>query len=156
MADELEQFRAYVGGLAASLEPGERIKLARAVARDMRVAQVERIAAQRNPDGSAFAPRKRQPLRSKSGRIKRRAQAMFAKLRRREYLREQATAAEASVGFPNAQVSRIAYVHQLGLRDKVRRTPDSPEVEYPARVLLGFSEDDERRTLDLVLAHLKG
>lgn len=154
MADDLDAAETWVGGLIARLEPAARRRLAQAVAQDLRRAQVERIAAQRNPDGSPFAARKRQPLRARMGRMKRRAGAMFQKLRRPSYLRAAATPDEAVVGFPNAQVSRIARVHQEGLRDRVTRSADAPEAEYPARVLLGYTDADRERLLDLVLEHL--
>lgn len=145
----------WVGGLIARLEPAARRKLARAVATDLRRAQVGRIAAQRNPDGSPFAPRKRDPLRSRTGRVKRRAAAMFLKLRRPGYLRASSTPDEAVVGFPNPQVSRIARVHQEGLRDRVSRAPNAPEADYPARQLLGYTDADRERLLDLVMKHLE-
>lgn len=145
----------WVGGLIAKLEPAARRRLAKAVATDLRRSQVERIAAQQNPDGTPYKPRKRQPLRSKGGRMKRRAGNMFQKLRRPSYLRATSTADDAVVGFANPQVSRIARVHQEGLRDRVARTPDAPEAEYPARVLLGYTDAERERLLDLVLKHLE-
>lgn len=161
MAEDLDVLEDWVGGLLAKASPAERRKLARAVATDLRRGQVKRIAEQKNPDGSGFVPRKkREPLRSKAGRLKRQATqrksgAMFKKLRRASFLGLEATESEASVGFANATVARIARVHQDGLRDKVERRGNAPEVAYPRRQLLGFTDDDRRRLLDLVLAHLQ-
>ncbi|WP_292066003.1 phage virion morphogenesis protein [Brevundimonas sp. UBA7664] len=154
MADELEQLEDWIGGLIQQMQPAERRKLARAVSLDLRRDNVDRIGAQKNPDGSSYTPRKRAPLRSKSGRMKRRADAMFQKLRKPAYLTAAHDESEASIGFPNATVSRVARVHQDGLRDRVARTADAPIVAYPKRVLVGFSPGYRERLADLVLAHL--
>ena len=59
---ELSELEGFVGGILKGMDASGRRKLTRAMARDMRRANAERIAAQRNPDGSAFAPRrKRKP-----------------------------------------------------------------------------------------------
>lgn len=164
MTGDLDVLEDWVGGLIARLAPAERRKLARAVGVDLRRSQAERIAAQKNPDGTAFAPRKRPAkakaaIRSKAGRIKRRAaerQAgpMFRKLRRAGYLKVKASADDVQVGFPAGATSRIARVHQEGLRDRVVRAPGAKVVTYPARVLLGFTDADRQVLLDRVLAHL--
>ena len=153
---DLEQLEDWVGGLIAALEPRARRKLALAVARDLKQSQVRRIAAQQNPDGSGFEPRKKQAgrLRSQSGRI-RRSGGMFQKLRKAAYLGHEATAEEASVGFNNATVARVARVHQDGLVDRVSRAKNAPSIRYPSRRLLGFTDDDRQRLLATVLMHLE-
>ncbi|HCA5504167.1 TPA: phage virion morphogenesis protein, partial [Klebsiella pneumoniae] len=82
-----------------------------------------------------FAPRKRQPVRAKKGRIKR---EMFAKLRTNRYMKASGNDSAAVVEF-TGKVQRIARVHQLGLKDKP--SPKSAAVEYPQRQLLGFDDD---------------
>jgi phage virion morphogenesis protein len=163
MAADLDQLEDWVGGLVARLAPAERRKLARAIAVDLRRGQQQRIADQKNPDGSPFAPRKKRggkALRAKAGRIKRRATAkakagsMFAKLRKSQYLRADASPSEASVGFSGNATARVARVHQEGLRDRVSRKRGAPEVTYPVRQLLGVADDDRARMLDLVITHL--
>jgi phage virion morphogenesis protein len=49
--------------LLRSLSSGQRRKLLRKMARDLAASQRQRIAAQRQPDGSAFAPRKQRSRR---------------------------------------------------------------------------------------------
>src|SRR5260363_398366 len=49
---------AWMGARLARLQPSARRRLARTLAVALRRSQQSRIAAQRNPDGSAFAPRK--------------------------------------------------------------------------------------------------
>jgi phage virion morphogenesis protein len=84
------------------------------VATYLRRSQAERIAAQRNPDGSPYEPRKPR-LRNKKGAIRR---TMFEKLRQAKRLRKTATAQSATVTI-GGRSARIARVHQYGLRDKV-------------------------------------
>lgn len=63
---DLAELEKFVGGMLKSLEPRERRKLFRKVAATMRRSNQQRIAAQRNPDGSAFAKRK-PPIKAKPG-----------------------------------------------------------------------------------------
>ncbi|GLS03511.1 virion morphogenesis protein [Chitiniphilus shinanonensis] len=146
MNDLLDLERA-VGGLLSQLEAPARRKLARQVATQLHRSQVGRIAQQRNPDGTPYAPRRPQ-LREKQGRIRR---TIFARLRTATYLKAAADADSAAVEFAG-RVLRVARVHQFGLDDRVRR--NGPVVRYPARQLLGFTDADERLVLDLVMAHL--
>lgn len=147
MAD-IESLEAYAADLIAALEPAARRELARRIATTLRSRNQKRIADQVNPDGTAFEPRKTQ-LRHKLGRIRRQ---MFAKLRTAKYLKATANPNEAFVRFI-AAVSRIARVHHLGLRDKVNKKTGL-EVQYPARQLLGITDDDESIIAELCTAHL--
>lgn len=146
---ELEQ-------LLANVAPEKRRAVAGRIGRALRASQAARIAAQQNPDGSGFTPRKPRTTRTRTGEIKRksRARAMFAKLRRARYLRAQSSADEAKVGFLNATVARVARVHQQGLRDRVSRRPGAPEVTYAERQLLGFSGEDRAMILDMIAQHM--
>jgi phage virion morphogenesis protein len=71
-------------------------------------------------------------------------------------LRAEASPDAARVGFASAAVARVAAVHQFGLRDRVTREPNAPEVTYPARVLIEITEASERRILDALLKRLAG
>lgn len=144
MADDLTRLHQWADGLLQQLSPAARRQLARDVAKQLRASQQKRIAAQANPDGTAYAQR----LRQKSGHIRRQ---MFAKMRTTRYLKMQASSDAAVVGFVG-QVQRIASVHQFGLRDRVR--PGGPEVQYARRELLGYTDQDEDQITELVLAHL--
>lgn len=150
-ADPLQQFEQWAGGLLAKMEPAARTRLTRAVAKALRRSQQQRIAQQRNPDGSPFEPRKPKPrLRDKSGRLKRQ-HTMFAKLRQARFLRATGTAEAAVVAF-TGRAARIARVHQYGLIDAV--APGGPRVRYPVRELLGFSAADRALVRDLLVEHL--
>lgn len=138
---------AWAGALLSNLEAPARRALARAVATEMRRRQGVRIAEQRNPDGSAYEPRKPQ-LRLRPGRVRR---AMFVRLRTTRFLKME-TSPDAAVVTFIGRAQRIAAVHQFGLRDRVNRA--GLEVTYPQRGLLGFDDADVDRITDLVLAHL--
>lgn len=146
--NEFGRLESFAADLIASLEPAARKALAQDMARQLRASQQKRIAAQQNPDGSGYAPRKPQ-LRHKKGKIKRQ---MFAKLRTAKYLKATSSAEAAVVPFAS-DVQRIARVHQFGLRDKVNRKTGL-EADYPARRLLGLTESDETLIREVVTAHL--
>lgn len=140
----------WAGPLLRKLEPSARVKLARIVAQQLRRSQQQRIQAQRDPEGTTFAPRRAHKLREKQGRVKKKAK-MFQKLRTSRHLKAQGSAQGLSVGF-TGRVARIARVHQYGLRDRV--APRSPTAQYEKRELLGFTHADQEQLKDLVLAHL--
>lgn len=146
--NDFGRVESFAADLIASLEPAERKALAADLARQLRVPQQKRIAAQQNPDGTPFAPRKSQ-LRHQKGKIRRQ---MFAKLRTAKYLKAQGSADAAVVSF-TSDVQRIARTHHLGLRDKVNRKTGL-EADYPARRLLGIAEAEETLIREVVTAHL--
>ncbi|WP_296250310.1 phage virion morphogenesis protein [Pseudomonas sp. UBA4194] len=149
MSRDLQALEEWAGALLAKLDAGERRKLMGNVARDLRRSQQKRIATQRSPDGTPFAPRKLKVLREKQGRIK--AQ-MFTKLRTARYMRVQSTNAGAAVEFIG-RVSRIARVHHYGMKDRPAR--GQPDVRYAPRELLGFALQDAKNVSDLLMQHLK-
>ncbi|MGV8189751.1 phage virion morphogenesis protein, partial [Pseudomonas aeruginosa] len=119
MADSLEALEDWAGPILRALEPGPRAALARSLARDLRRSQQKRVMAQRNPDGNAYEPRKKRELRGKQGRIRRKIK-MFQKLRTVRYLRAKGDAQAITVSFAG-RVTRIARVHQYGLKDRAER-----------------------------------
>lgn len=143
----LHALDAYLAGLLAKLDAPQRRLLARAIAVELRRRQAARIAAQRNPDGSAYAPRKPQ-LRHKRGGIRR---AMFSRLRMARYLKAQVDPNTAVVTFAGT-AQRIATVHHFGLRDRVNKS--GLTVKYAARELLGLDDGDVGSITDLVLFHV--
>ncbi|MFC0708829.1 phage virion morphogenesis protein [Azorhizophilus paspali] len=148
MPDDLRALEDWAGALLARLDAGERRKLTQTIARDLRRNQQQRIAAQRNPDGTPYAPRK--DLRGQVGRVRRK---MFAKLRQAKHLKLQSTVDSIAIGFVG-RVARLARVHQYGLRDRVER--DGPEVQYDTRQLLGLTDSDIELIRDRLLEHLAG
>lgn len=143
----LHALDAYLAGLLAKLDAPQRRLLARTIAVELRRRQAARIAAQRNPDGSAYVPRKPQ-LRHKRGGIRR---AMFSRLRMARYLKAQADPNTSVVTFAGT-AQRIATVHHFGLRDRVNK--NGLIAKYPARELVGFDDGDIGRITDIVLTAL--
>jgi phage virion morphogenesis protein len=141
---------AWIGQVLASLSSGQRGRLTRRLATELRRSQSARIAAQQNPDGSGFEPRKPQPrLRKKQGRIRR--GALFQQMRTARYLKALSTPDEATVAIAGS-AARIARVHQYGLVDAVNRR--GLQVRYPIRQILGFTEADRALIASTVLEHL--
>lgn len=128
--DNLQQVDAWLAALLNQLEPAQRSRMLREVARDVRKIQQTNITAQRAPDGTAWEP-KRVTARTKKGRIRRK---MFTKLKTAKYLKAQANANQAEVSF-TGQVQRLARVHHYGLREKIH----SRSIRYTSRKLLGFN-----------------
>ncbi|MFM2908717.1 phage virion morphogenesis protein [Klebsiella pneumoniae subsp. ozaenae] len=146
---ELQDVDAWLDALLAGLEPATRKRMMRELAQQLRRSQQKNIRMQRNPDGTAYEPR-RVTARTKQGRIRRQ---MFAKLRTAKYLKAIASTDSASVEFDggtNAQ--RIARVHHYGLRDRVGRK--GPKVKYAERRLLGINDEVEDITRDTLLRWL--
>jgi phage virion morphogenesis protein len=146
---EFKPFDDKLAGLIGALSPAGRRKLAAEIAKELRKSQQQRIKQQKAPDGTPYQARKRQPLRAKSGRIKR---AMFQKLRTARYMKASGRNDVAVVEF-TGKVQRIARVHQFGLRD--RPSPHAHDMEYPERHLLGFSLANEKFIEDLIAEHLR-
>lgn len=148
MTDNLAALEDWAGALLAKLSPAERRKLTTRIGRDLRRNQQQRIATQRNPDGTPYAPRKTKALRNKQGRIKRQ---MFTRLRQAKNLRLQSTADSIAIAF-TGRIARIAKVHQRGLRDRPGR--GQAEVQYAKRELLGFNHAALELIRDGLLDHL--
>ncbi|RRO13943.1 MULTISPECIES: phage virion morphogenesis protein [Pectobacterium] len=146
--NELKPFDDKLAGLLASLSASGRRQLAGKMAKALRSSQQQHIKQQQAPDGTAYAPRRAQPIKGKKGRVKRQ---MFQKLRTAKYLKAKGTADAASVEFVG-RVQRMARVHQYGLRDRPNRNSD--DVQYEARPLLGFSEPEIKKIEGLLIEHL--
>lgn len=141
--------RAVVGlGEGCPLLALEGLEQGRVGLDELRRNQQKRIAVQRNPDGTPYAARKPRQLRGKVGRIKRQ---MFTRLRQAKYLRLQSTPNTIAIAFAG-RVSRIARVHQYGLRDRPGR--GQADVQYDRRELLGFTDADLEMIRDRLLTHL--
>lgn len=154
MSDGLDQLEDLAGALLRNVAPAERRTLLRTVAREIAKSQRTRIAAQMQPDGTPFAPRKAkdQPkgrLRQR-GRIKR--AAMFRKLRLGKHLLAGATDTEAWIGF-SGSAARVARIHQEGRDDAPSK--GQPKVRYAKREILGMTDADRQIMLSATLTFLK-
>lgn len=145
--DNLHEVDAWLDALLAKLEPAERKKMLREVARDVRRIQQGNMTAQRAPDGSAWEPR-RVSARTKPGRIKRK---MFTKLKTAKYLKTKAIGDSAEVAFVPA-VQRLTRIHHYGLRDRVSKRGIT--VKYAERPLLGINGETKTTVSDILFRWL--
>ncbi len=146
-ADDLSRLTHWADGLLASMEPAARRQLAGEMARTLRASQVQRIRANRQPDGSPMAPRKPQP-KLKQGR-RRLRRKMFFKISSPAWLKARASEQQAVVEFVGT-ANRLATIHQYGLKDRIK----GREIRYPARELLGITHQEVEKLEELLLAHL--
>lgn len=148
-SDALAGFDEWFGQILAGLAPGERRRAAVKLGQALRRANLQRITANTQPDGSAMEARK--PRLDRRGRVRARQPKgrMFPKLRYARMWRIDATPDSTEVAL--AKGSAVAAQHHWGLRGLVGRTPDGKRVftRYPARLLLGFAPDDEQLALDV-------
>lgn len=142
---EFKPFDDKLAGLIGALSPASRRRLAADIAKELRRSQQQRIKQQKAPDGTPYQERKRQPLRAKSGRIKR---AMFQKLQTSRYMKASGRNDTAVVEF-TGKVQRIARIHQYGLKD--RPNPHAQDVQYPERHLLGLSLTNVKLIEELIV-----
>ena len=145
---DFKPFDDRLNGLIAALSPASRRKLAGEIAKELRKSQQQRIKQQKAPDGSPYQARKRQPLRAKTGRIKR---AMFQKLRISRYMKATGSENSAVVEF-TGKVQRIAQIHQYGLKD--RPSQYVQEIQYPVRQLLGINKSEKDKLESVILFYL--
>lgn len=139
------QLSAPFNGLIAALAPAQRRVLAKDIAVYLRASQAKRIADQKNPDGSAYEPRKVYKVRQrKPKKLK-----MFNKLRTMRFLRREFSAAGAAAVFKKA--STIALTHQQG---RTVNIGNGIRASYPVRELLGYSDADINAIEDLIINHL--
>lgn len=146
--NDVQYLAEYFQPLLERLSTGQRAKLAKNIGRDLRKNQQKRITTQRNPDGSAYVPR-RSRIREQKGKIKRK---MFSKIKANAHLKLLSNSEAIAIGFIS-RVNRIANVHQHGLKD--RATKNAPETVYSKRELLGFSHEDIKLTEESFIRHLK-
>lgn len=148
MADDLQRLEDWLVPLLHKLEPAQRRQLATEVARGLRKANQQTMAAQQSPEGDAWEARKH---RARDAKGKLRQGPMFRKLRNARNLKAKGFVNEAVVEFVG-RTARIARVHQLGLRDYVN--PGGAQYDYPARPLIGISAQQIEQIRDVMLKHL--
>ncbi|EKC4129790.1 phage virion morphogenesis protein [Salmonella enterica subsp. enterica] len=141
---ELDELDEAIGAMLMNLAPSSRRSILRDVARELRKRQQKRITAQKNPDGSAYAPRRSHPERGK----------MFKRVKLARNMKFRATDSAATVAFRGPH-TYTEQVHQFGLEDRLSSRRDR-RVKYPARRLLGFSREDEAWLRDTLLEKLAG
>ncbi len=152
---EFQALETWAADMLAKLQPAQQRRLMVDMARRLRTANSQRMRAQTDPEGQAWEPRKKpaQALRGKREQLRQAAKQrkpMFAKLRQQKTLKAKAQDGAAVVEFMS-RAQRIARVHHFGETDAVN--PGGPPYKYPARELLGITEDDASSLRDALMAH---
>lgn len=145
-SDALEGVDAFFGKVLADLSSHERRKASRQLGRALLRANLDRIRANKEPDGARMEKRKsrldrRGRLRNAKG--KKRGK-MFPRLRlQREW---KINAQTDSVEITLTKGEMIARIHHDGARGYVGRDGSGKKIytQFPTRRLLGFSNDDEQ------------
>lgn len=154
-SDALAGFDEFFGRVLAGLTPARRRRAAMKLGHALRRANLARIAANEQPDGTAMEPRK--PKMDRRGRLRRRAGGkMFRKLR---YARMwKIDARPDSVEISPRSGENVARVHHFGLTGTVGRDAQGRTIKsrYPARRLLGFAPGDEREAMSVAEEMLDG
>ena len=136
MSDDLKDVEQRFNALVASLKPQSRKALMRKIGNEISKSQRKRITAEKNPDGTAFAPRKKpKKIKTAKGRI--RARKMFSKLKSARFMKKQVSANGVEIGY-SGRVGKLAQIHQQGLTEKHgKKTYHNPQ-----RELLGLTKED--------------
>lgn len=139
---DLNELDLALGAILSNLSPASRKRVLRELSEGLRNRQKKRITAQKNPDGSAYAPRRAHPERGK----------MFKRLKLARNLKFRATDNEGIVEFRGPHI-RTEQIHQYGLEGRI--SPQNHRmIKYPARRLLGFSREDEAWVRETLLEWL--
>lgn len=151
MSDDLSSLESWAQPLIENVAPTERRKLMRRLSIGLRQRQRKRIADQKNPDGSPFAPR-RPRKQSKKGRIKRKRD-LFLKLRQARHMKAVSSADGLSVGF-TGRTAHIARIHQEGQLSQL--SLKGALYQYPSRKILGFTAEDRAWLESELVNHIIG
>lgn len=150
MADDLHEIADWLNALLTQASPAQVRVINRRVGYELRRSQAQRIAAQRNPDGTAYVPRaKSKNLRAKKGSVRKRA--MFARLRTLRFFKVSATADDLAVAF-RGRTGAIATRHQYGDQHTSEKTGRA--IVTPKRELLGLTDAEMEMLIDAYLRHL--
>jgi len=150
--NDLDRFGNWLQPLIGGLSDAQRARLARNIGQYLRRSTAKRIAAQLNPDGTPYEPRKVQATGERAAQRRRAIRStMFDKLRTNKFLHLRTNAQEIALGFLG-RAARIATTHQEGLPDEVQ--PGGPRITYPARQLLGITEQQLLDIRDMTIDHL--
>lgn len=146
-ADDLTAIEPWIGGFLQSIEPRGRRKAMDKLMRMVRRANAQRISANREPDGSAMAARRKRdgPKRGK----------MFKHLGKAKSLKIAITDDAGELRFASPLIESAAATHHYGLTGFVGRTRAGRVIRtrYDARRLLGFGAEADAM-LDELIKHI--
>lgn len=155
MADDLQMFEEWFGRIINGLEPAPRRRAILKLGQRLRQSNLMRIAANVDPDGAPFVPRR--PRKDRRGRIRRRAGGkMFKGLRYARNWKIDADEHGLEIKPATNAVDRVASVSQFGEVALVGylRNGTPIRARYAVRRLLGFSPEDRALSLEVAASLL--
>lgn len=132
MTDNFDELAHWLERVSQQLDDNQKRKLNRRISTKLRTVWVQRIKAQKDPDGRPFTPRKR----DQRGSIRR--GAMFKRLPK--MLKTAYSSTHAEIGFAG-RTAEVMAVHQFG--KTIKPNPNSKPTRYPVRETVGWSDDDQ-------------
>lgn len=136
---DFHELNDWLSAIGNQFTDAQKRQLMRRVATKLKAQMAQRIKSQRDPDGAAFIPRKRDHIRA----IRR--GALFQRLSRQ--IKTIYDSNSASIGF-DGRTSRVMRVHQDGLTAKP--SANTRAVRYPIRQTVGFSHADEQAIINII------
>ena len=133
MSDNFDELGPWIDRIAQQLNASQTRKLNQRLSTKLRTALKRRIAAQKDPDGRKFTPRKR----SQRGSI--RSGAMFKRLPK--MVKTAYSSSHAEIGF-SGRTAEVMKVHQYG--KTIKPSEDSKATRYPIRETVGWSDEDKK------------
>lgn len=145
MPNDIESVLKRFNALLEALSPAKQKALLKEIGLKLSQSQRKRITAQKEPDGSSFAPRKKP--KKKSGRIKQ--EKLFKKLKTAKHLKRKIQTDSVAVGF-YGRAGWIAKRHHYGMKE----TQGKVQIQNTPRKLLGASDEDMAMMEEVILKHL--
>lgn len=153
---DLTRLDEWFGRILQGLSPADRRRAALKLGQALRRSNLKRIAANIDPDGTPFAPRKARYDRK--GRLRTKAGGkMFQGLRYARHWRIDADEDGMELSPASPVAARMAAVSQFGETVTVGRLRNGQRIRarYPERRLLGFSKEDEGLALEIAAAMIE-
>lgn len=137
MSDNFAELAPWLERIAQQLNDGQKRTLNRRLSTKLRANLKRRLAAQTDPDGRRFTPRKRNQIGSiRSG-------AMFKRLPK--MIKTAYSSSHAEVGF-SGRTAEVMAVHQYG--KTIKPSANARATRYAIRETVGWSDDDKQIIID--------
>jgi phage virion morphogenesis protein len=152
MADDLARLDLWFGQIMEALSPSQRRRAALKLGQALRKSNLKRIAANVEPDGSKMAQKKARYDRRKR-LVEPAGGKMFQGLRYAKQWRINPLDDGVEIVPANNLAGRTGEINQFGETVTVGRLRDGRRIraKYAERILLGFSDADEKLSLDVAV-----
>ena len=140
MIDNVAVATQWAQQMLEAMSPAIRQRLLLKIARQLRTSNARRIRQQQSASGERWQSRKDTNNRKK----------MLQGMAKRQHLKAAANTESSTVGYKGSS-AYLARIHHHGMVDSVVR--GGPKATYPARPLLGLSDQDIEKINQTLLAH---